>query len=136
MLIADPNPPKSSDDIFFRGTAPIAAAPGHLITRPLRFHSRITVASETSGTGRTSRGSTTRPTRILVNQQKQLSAPAFGIQKHLPRSDSSFPMDSGVAPPYTSIHTQAYCLVFSFQPTNTVAWYGGSPLSFFSLETS
>lgn len=28
------------------------------------------------------------------------------------------------------IHTQAYCLVFSFQPTNTVASYCGSPLTF------
>ena len=34
------------------------------------------------------------------------------------------------------IHTQAYCLVFSFQPTNTVASYCGSPLTFFSRETS
>jgi hypothetical protein len=38
-------------------------------------------------------------------------------------------------PPYTSIHAQAYCLVFSFQPMNTVASYYGSPLSFFPRET-
>jgi hypothetical protein len=45
-------------------------------------------------------------------------------------------MDSEVAPPYTSSHTQEYCLVFSFQATNTVASYCGSPLSFLSRETS
>src|SRR5271155_445163 len=45
-------------------------------------------------------------------------------------------MDSDVAPPYTSNHTQEYCRGFSFQATNTVASYCGSPLSFLSRETS
>jgi hypothetical protein len=46
------------------------------------------------------------------------------------------PMDSPDAPPYTSSHAQAYCLLFSFQAMNTVASYCGSPLAFFSRETS